>query len=68
MPRLYLSVITSYSPDDEVDRRSDSPVESSIVLLLYIRIVEHHYYREDIAMFMFFLGNITIHKYNLFLQ
>jgi len=67
VPRPYLSVITPYSPDREVDRRSNSPVESFVVLLI-IRLVEHYYYREVIAMFMIFLSNITMHRYNLFLQ
>jgi len=68
VPRLYLSAITPYSPDREVDHESDSLVESSVVLLPIIRIVEHYYYREVIAMFMIFLSNITMHKYNLFLR
>jgi len=67
VPRPYLSVITPYSPELEVDRGSDSPVESFVVFLPIIRIVEHHYYREVIAMFMIFFANITMHKYNLFL-
>ena len=46
VPRPYLSMITPYSPDREVDCGSDSPVESSVVLLPIKRIVEHHYYRE----------------------
>jgi len=66
VPRPYLSAITSYSSDSEVDHGSDSPVESFVVLLLIIRIVEHHYYREVIALSMIFLGNITMHRYNLF--
>jgi len=68
VPRPYLSVITPYSLKLEVDRASDSPVESFVFLLPIIRLVEHHYYREVIAMFMIFLANITIHRYNLFLQ
>jgi len=40
VPRPYLSMITPYSPELEVDRRSDSPVESFVFLLLIIRIVE----------------------------
>ena len=67
VPRLYLSTITPYSPDHEVDRGSDSPVESFIVLLPSIRVVEHHYYRKVIAMFIIFFGNITMRRYNLFL-
>jgi len=66
VPRPYLSVITPYSLDREVDRGSGSTVESFVVLLLSIRTVEHHYYRKDIALFMIFLGNITMHKYNIF--
>jgi len=66
VPRLYLSVITSYSPKLEVDRESDNPVQSFVFLLPIIRIVEHHYYREVLAMFMIFLANITVHRYNLF--
>jgi len=45
VPRPYLSTITPYSPELEVDRGSDSPIESFVFLLLIIRIVEHHYYR-----------------------
>ena len=66
VPRPYLSAITPYSPELEVDRGSDSPVESFVFLLPIIRIVEHHYYREVIALFMIFLANITMHRYNLF--
>jgi len=68
VPRPYLSAITPYSPEPEVDHRSNSPVESFVVLLPIIRIVEHHYYKEVIAMFMIFLANITMHEYNLFLR
>jgi len=65
--RPYLSVITLYSMEPELDRRSDCPVESFVFLLPIIRLVEHHYYREVIAIFMIFLPNITMHRYNLFL-
>jgi len=65
--RPYLSAITPYSLEPEVDHSSDSLVESFIFLLPIIRLVEHHYYREVIAMFMIFLANITMHRYNLFL-
>ena len=65
VPRPFLSMITPYSLDRKVDHEGDSPVESSIDLLPIIRIAEHHYYREVIAMFMIFLSNITMHKYNL---
>jgi len=66
VPRPYLSAITPYSTELEVDRESDSPVESFVFLLLIIRFVEHYYYREVIAMFIIFLANITIHRYNIF--
>jgi len=68
VPRPYFSTITPYSLDHEVYHGSDSPVEFSVVLLPIIRIVEYHYYRKVIAMFMIFLSNITMHKYNLFLR
>jgi len=68
VPRPYLSVITRYSLELEVDRGSDSPIESSVFLLLIIWLVEHHYYREVIAMFIIFLGNITMRRYNIFLR
>jgi len=66
VPRLYLSAITPYSLELEVDRESDSPIESFVFLHPIIRIVEHHYYKEVIAMFMIFLANITMHRYSLF--
>jgi len=68
VPRPYLSAITPYSPELEVDRGSDSPVESFVFLHPIIRLVEHHCYREVIAMFMIFLANITMHRYNIFLR
>ena len=66
MPRPYLSAITPYSPELEVDHGSDSPVESFVFLLSIMRIIENHYYRVVIAVFMIFLANITMHRYNLF--
>jgi len=66
VPTPYLSVITPYSLELEVDRRSNSHVESFLFLLPIIRIVQHHYYREVLALFMIFLANITMHRYNLF--
>jgi len=66
VPIPYLSVITPYSLELEVDRGSDSPIESFVFLLPIIRIVEHHYYKEVLAMFMIFLANITTHRYNIF--
>jgi hypothetical protein len=61
----YFPAITPYILDHEVDRRSDSPVESIVVLLLSIGPVEHNYYREVIAMFFIFLRNIPMHRCNL---
>jgi len=66
VPRPYLFAITLYCLELEVDCRSDSHVESFVFLLPIIRIVEHLYYREVIAMFIIFLANITMHRYNLF--
>jgi len=68
VPRPYLSEITPYSLEHEVDHGSDSCVESFVFFVPIIRIVEHHYYREVIDMFLIFLANITMHRYNLFLQ
>jgi len=59
-------MITRYSPELEVDRERDSPVEAFVFILPIIRIVEHHYYREVLALFMIFLANITMHRYKLF--
>jgi len=41
VPIPYLSTIAPYSPEPEVDRGSDSPVESFVFLLPIIRIVDH---------------------------
>ena len=66
MPRTYLFAINPYSLELEVDHGSDSHVESFVFLLLILRIVEHYYYKEVLALFMIFLANITMHRYNLF--
>jgi len=66
VPISYLSMIAPYIPDREVDHGSDSPIESFVVLLSSIGLVEHHYYKEVIALFLIFLGNITMHRYTLF--
>ena len=63
MPKSYLSAITPYSLELEVDRGSDSPIESFVFLLPIIRIVEHHYFREVIALFMIFLASITMPRH-----
>jgi len=66
VPRPYLSAITPYSLELEIDHGSDSPIESFVFLLPIIRIVEHHYYRKVIVMFLIFFANITMHRYNIF--
>jgi hypothetical protein len=63
VPIPYFSAIASYI----LDRGSDSPVESFVVLLLSIGQVEHNYYREVIAMFFIFFRNIPMRRYNLVL-
>ena len=60
VPRPYLSVIAPYIPDREVDRGSDSPVESFVALLLSIDLAEYPYYIEVIAVSLVFSGNITM--------
>ena len=60
-------MITPYSLELEVDHGSDNSIGTFVFPLSIIRLVEHHYYREVIAMFMIFLANITMHRYNLFL-
>jgi hypothetical protein len=66
-PIPYFPAIAPYILDREVDRRSDSPVESFVVLLPSIGQVEDNYYREVIAMFFIFLRNIPMRRYNLVL-
>jgi hypothetical protein len=39
----YFLAIAPYIPDHEVDHRSDSPIESLVVLLQSIGLVEHNY-------------------------
>jgi hypothetical protein len=65
VPIPYFPAIAPYIADHEVDRGSDSPVESFVVLLPSIGLVEHNYYREVIAMFFIFLRNIPMHRCNL---
>jgi hypothetical protein len=66
VPIPYFPTIAPYILDREVDRGSDSPVESFVVLLS-IGPVEHNYYREVIAIFFIFLCNILMHRCNLVL-
>jgi hypothetical protein len=67
VPILYFSAIAPYILDRKVDHGSDSPIESFIVLLPSIGLVEHNYYREVIDMFFIFLRNIPMCRYNLVL-
>jgi hypothetical protein len=67
VPIPYFPAIASYILDREVDRGSDSPIESFVVLLLSIGQVEHNYYREVIAIFFIFFCNIPMRRYNLVL-
>jgi hypothetical protein len=64
----YLPVIAPYILDRVVDRRSDSSIESFVVHLPSIGQAEHNYYREVMDMFYIFLSNITMRRYNLFLD
>jgi hypothetical protein len=67
VPIPYFPTIAAYIMDREVDRGSDSPIVSFVVLLPSIRLVEHNYYREVIAIFFIFLRNIPMHRCNLVL-
>jgi hypothetical protein len=67
VPIPHFPTIASYIPDREVDHGSDSHVDSFVVLLPSIGQVEHNYYREVIAMFLIFLRNIPMCRYNLVL-
>ena len=60
VPIPYLSAIAPYILDREVDRGSDSPVESFVALLLSIDLAEYPYYIEVIAVSLVFSGNITM--------
>ena len=57
VPILYLSAIVHYIPEREVDCGSDSPVESSVVLLPFIGQAEQYNYGEVITLFFIFLSN-----------
>jgi len=57
----YLCAIVPYMTDRGVVRGSDSSIDSYIVPLSCIGLVEQHYYRGVIAMFLIFLDNITMH-------
>jgi hypothetical protein len=63
----YFPAIAPYIPDRVVVRGCDIPVESYIVHLPNVDHVEHNYYKERLAMFMIFLHNISMCRYNLVL-
>ena len=63
VPRPYLSAIVPYIPDREVDRGSDSPIESFVVLLPFVGQAEQFYYGGMIAMFFNSLVILTMHEY-----
>jgi hypothetical protein len=67
VPIPYLTVISPYILDCVVVCGCDIPVESYIVHLLNVDHVEHNYYKERLAMFMIFLHNISMCRYNLVL-
>jgi hypothetical protein len=63
----YFPVITPYISDCVVVCGCDIPVESYIVHLLNVDCVEHNYYKKTLAVFMIFLHNISMCRYNLIL-
>ena len=65
VPIPYLSVIVPYIPEHEVDHESDSPIESSVVLLPFIGQAEKYYYGEVITLFLIFLSNTHYTGMNL---
>ena len=64
----YLSAIVHYMPDRGVVCDSDSLIDSYVVPLSCIGLAEQHYYRGVIAMFLFYLENITMRGCNLVSQ
>ena len=54
--------------DRGVVRDSDSFIDSYIVPLSCIGLVEQYYYRGVIAMFLIYLANITMHGHSLVSQ
>jgi hypothetical protein len=67
VPIPYFPVIAPNILDRVVVRGCDIPIESYIVHLLNVDRVEHNYYKERLAMFMIFLHNISMCRYNLVL-
>jgi hypothetical protein len=63
----YFPAIAPYISDRVVVYGCDIPVESYIVHLPNVDRVEHNYYKERLAMFMIFLYNISMCRYNLVL-
>jgi hypothetical protein len=67
VPIPYFPAIAPYIPDRVVVCGCDIPIKSYIVHLPYVDHVEHNYYKERLTMFMIFLHNISMCKYNLVL-
>jgi hypothetical protein len=63
----YFPTIAPYIPDRVIVRRCEIPVEPYIVHLPNVDRVEHNYYKERLVMFMIFLHNISMCRYNLVL-
>jgi hypothetical protein len=67
VPIPYFPMIAPYISDLVVVRGCDILMESYIVHLPNVDCVEHNYYKERLAMFMIFLHNISMCRYNLVL-
>jgi hypothetical protein len=67
VPIPYFPTIAPYIPDRVVVHGCDIPIESYIVHLSNVDRVGHNYYKERLAMFMIFLHNISMCRYNLVL-
>jgi hypothetical protein len=63
----YFPAIAPYILDRVVVCGCDIPVESYIVHLPNVDRAEHNYYKERLSMFMIFLYNISMYRYNLVL-
>jgi hypothetical protein len=67
VPIPYFPAIAPYISDRVVVRGCDIPVKSYIVHLPNIDRVEYNYYKERLVMFMIFLHNTSMCRYNLVL-
>jgi hypothetical protein len=64
VPIPYFPAIAPYIPDYLVVHGYDIPIESYIVYLPNVDHVEHNYYKERLVVFMIFLHNISMCRYN----